>query len=337
MKRCLLVVAAVSAGLGGDSRIARGAETPNVLFIADRRPEPLGRPPGAESADEDAEHRPAGAAGRDVHAGPTAPRRRAIRRGRRSCRGCGRAPRAATEQRRTGGRGSAKTSCSTRNSPARAIASTARGRSITGPRTAAASGTDYFPGKGSMRAASRRQGRRRGRHQVLPAGQQRRGDARLRRRQLRPRAARGEERQAVLPRRRTASSRTCRWNVPKKWFDMFPLDTIELPPHREDDLDDVPPAGVRMARPEGRPREDRSQSGRWKEAVQAYLATIAFCDAQVGRLLDGAGRSRRIATTRSSVLWSDHGWQPRREVALAEVRPLGGGDARTASSGRSPA
>src|SRR5258708_2103281 len=34
MKRCVLVVAALSAGLGGDSRIARGAQTSNVLFIA---------------------------------------------------------------------------------------------------------------------------------------------------------------------------------------------------------------------------------------------------------------------------------------------------------------
>jgi arylsulfatase A-like enzyme len=76
------------------------------------------------------------------------------------------------------------------------------------------------------------------------------------------------------------------FSVPKKWFDMFPLDTIELPPHRDDDLDDVPPAGVKMAGPNG----DHArivQSGRWKEAVQAYLAAIAFCDSQVGRLLDG--------------------------------------------------
>src|SRR5687767_5874237 len=37
------------------------------------------------------------------------------------------------------------------------------------------------------------------------------------------------------------------FSVPKKWFDMFPLETIQLPPHREDDLSDVPPSGVKMA------------------------------------------------------------------------------------------
>jgi hypothetical protein len=33
------------------------------------------------------------------------------------------------------------------------------------------------------------------------------------------------------------------WYVPKKWFDKFPLDSIELPPAPPDDLNDVrPPA-----------------------------------------------------------------------------------------------
>jgi arylsulfatase A-like enzyme len=96
------------------------------------------------------------------------------------------------------------------------------------------------------------------------------------------------------------------FSVPKKWFDMFPLESIQLPPHREDDLDDVPPAGVRMARPEG----DHAQivkSGRWKDAVQAYLDTIAFCDSQVGRLLDALDKSPHRDNT-IVCLWSDHGW-----------------------------
>ncbi|MCA9258671.1 MAG: sulfatase-like hydrolase/transferase [Planctomycetales bacterium] len=52
------------------------------------------------------------------------------------------------------------------------------------------------------------------------------------------------------------------FNVPKKWFDAFPLDEIELPPHIDGDLDDVPPAGVRMAKPEGDHRRILA-SGRW--------------------------------------------------------------------------
>ncbi len=96
------------------------------------------------------------------------------------------------------------------------------------------------------------------------------------------------------------------FSVPKQWFDLFPLESIELPPHREDDLNDVPAAGVRMAGPEG----DHAKivaSGRWREAVQAYLATIAFCDAQVGRVLDALEASPARDST-IVVLWSDHGW-----------------------------
>lgn len=96
------------------------------------------------------------------------------------------------------------------------------------------------------------------------------------------------------------------FSVPKKYFDQFPLESIELPPHREGDLADVPPAGVRMARPTG----DHAailQSGRWKEAVQAYLASIAFCDAMVGRLLDGFEKSPHRENT-VIVFWGDHGW-----------------------------
>jgi arylsulfatase A-like enzyme len=61
-----------------------------------------------------------------------------------------------------------------------------------------------------------------------------------------------------------------------------------------------------MAKPEGDHAAILS-SGRWKEAVQAYLATIAFCDSQVGRLLDALDQSAYRDNT-IVCLWSDHGW-----------------------------
>lgn len=104
------------------------------------------------------------------------------------------------------------------------------------------------------------------------------------------------------------------WNVPKKYFDMYPLEKIELPPHREDDLTDLPPAGVKMARGPGSDSPDKpsdheaiQRSGRWKEAVQAYLATITYVDMNVGRLLDALDRSAYRDNT-VVVLWGDHGW-----------------------------
>lgn len=96
------------------------------------------------------------------------------------------------------------------------------------------------------------------------------------------------------------------WFVPRKYFDLHPLSEIELPPHRDDDLSDVPPAGVKMAGPQG----DHAQilaSGRWKEAVQAYLAAISYTDAMIGRLLDAFDKSEYAKNT-IIVFWGDHGW-----------------------------
>jgi hypothetical protein len=41
------------------------------------------------------------------------------------------------------------------------------------------------------------------------------------------------------------------WNVPRKWYDLHPLDGIQLPSCREDDLEDIPVTGVKMAKPRG--------------------------------------------------------------------------------------
>ena len=96
------------------------------------------------------------------------------------------------------------------------------------------------------------------------------------------------------------------WNVPRKYYDMHPLETIELPPNRPDDLSDVPKAGRQMAKPDGDHRAI-VESGRWKEAVQGYLAAISYADAMVGRLIDGLDASPYRDKT-IIVLWGDHGW-----------------------------
>jgi len=96
------------------------------------------------------------------------------------------------------------------------------------------------------------------------------------------------------------------WNVPQKYFDMHPLDQIELPPTKPGDLDDVPPAGVKMANPKG-DHAAMLESGRWKEAVQAYLAAASYCDMLVGRLIDALDKSAYKENT-IIVLWGDHGW-----------------------------
>ena len=96
------------------------------------------------------------------------------------------------------------------------------------------------------------------------------------------------------------------WSVPKKYFDMHPLDEIKLPPHLENDLDDLPPAGRKTAKPNG-DHKAITKAGAWKEAVQAYLASITYADTQLGRLLDALDKSPAKDNT-IIVLWGDHGW-----------------------------
>lgn len=96
------------------------------------------------------------------------------------------------------------------------------------------------------------------------------------------------------------------WNVPRKYYDMHPLASIQLPPTKPDDLADLPPAALRMARAEGDHRAI-VESGRWKEAIQGYLAAISYCDAMIGRLVEGLDRSPHKDNT-IVVFWGDHGW-----------------------------
>lgn len=96
------------------------------------------------------------------------------------------------------------------------------------------------------------------------------------------------------------------WFVPKSYFEPFPLDSIQLPPGwKEDDLEDVPPAGQRIAR--NRYFAHIREQKQWKQGIQAYLASIHFADAMLGRVLDALEKSPNRDRT-IVVLWSDHGW-----------------------------
>jgi len=95
------------------------------------------------------------------------------------------------------------------------------------------------------------------------------------------------------------------WQAPRKYFDLFPLESVKLPEVKEDDLADLPKEAARMAKP-GEFAAIRDL-GKWRECVRAYLACIAFTDAQVGRVLDALEKSPQRDNT-IVVLWSDHGW-----------------------------
>jgi arylsulfatase A-like enzyme len=94
--------------------------------------------------------------------------------------------------------------------------------------------------------------------------------------------------------------------VPRKYYDMFPLESIQLPPYKKDDLADLPSAGKKMAKADN----DHAQfirQGNWKNAIQSYLAAIAYTDMNVGRLLDALEKSPNRDNT-IIMFWGDHGW-----------------------------
>ncbi len=96
------------------------------------------------------------------------------------------------------------------------------------------------------------------------------------------------------------------WFAPQKFFDRHPLDEVVLPAVLDDDLEDIPRAGQRIAAPDGT-HATVVETDNWRSAVQAYLACVTFVDAQVGRVLDALEAGPHADST-AVVLWSDHGW-----------------------------
>lgn len=102
--------------------------------------------------------------------------------------------------------------------------------------------------------------------------------------------------------------------APQKYFDMFPLDEIELPQIQEGDIADcfyksVYPdtemglhyyKALREAYPDG----DEGL----RRFLQAYLACVAFVDDQVGVVIDALNNSKFKDNT-IVIFTSDHGWQ----------------------------
>jgi arylsulfatase A-like enzyme len=112
--------------------------------------------------------------------------------------------------------------------------------------------------------------------------------------------------------------------VPKKFFEMFPLGDINLPDIRKGDVEDTHARSVRSipggAEPKAARTEDmgtrlfrllvesyKSREDALRHFIQAYLASIAAVDEQIGRILDVIDNSPLKENT-IIVLTSDHGW-----------------------------
>jgi arylsulfatase A-like enzyme len=96
--------------------------------------------------------------------------------------------------------------------------------------------------------------------------------------------------------------------IPPKWLDMIPDDDRVLPSVLENDRDDTPRFSWYLHWYLPEPRlgwlQEKSQ---WRNLCRSYLASTAFVDAQIGRILDAleqAGMSKNTVV----VVWGDHGW-----------------------------
>lgn len=97
--------------------------------------------------------------------------------------------------------------------------------------------------------------------------------------------------------------------APRRYFDLYPVDSVTLPEVRDNDLDDLGATGRRWALEAVTAGAHATvvRHRQWKAGVAAYLACVSFVDAQIGRLLDALDRGPH-ATNTIVVLWGDHGW-----------------------------
>lgn len=96
------------------------------------------------------------------------------------------------------------------------------------------------------------------------------------------------------------------WYVPKKYFDAFPLEQVQMPESVVDDTNDLPD------RIRSRVKRDPyfkalDEAGVHREATQAYLASVLYMDAMAGQVLDALDKSDHEDDT-IVVFWSDHGY-----------------------------
>ncbi|MGE4490118.1 MAG: sulfatase [Kiritimatiellales bacterium] len=80
------------------------------------------------------------------------------------------------------------------------------------------------------------------------------------------------------------------WTAPKRFFDLYPMDTLQLPPVMENDLDDVPPIARQFAAGAG-DFQALKEAGFWTPVLQSYLACISAMDECLGGVLDALDES----------------------------------------------
>lgn len=96
----------------------------------------------------------------------------------------------------------------------------------------------------------------------------------------------------------------CPYIAPKKYFDLYPLESINVPALPAGYDQKVPSLALASTRPWPHLGVSEQQA---RQAKRAYYASISFMDAQLGRVLDALDRLGLRDDT-VVVFWSDHGY-----------------------------
>ena len=93
--------------------------------------------------------------------------------------------------------------------------------------------------------------------------------------------------------------------APTEFFDMYPLEEIELVSNPPDDLDDIP-APAKNLRPFLWNQMGMSEENQ-RISLRGYYASVSFMDYQLGRVLDAVERLGQADRT-IVLFFGDHGW-----------------------------
>ena len=106
--------------------------------------------------------------------------------------------------------------------------------------------------------------------------------------------------------------------APKKYFSLYPVETVGLPFAPSNDRGDIPTAAFAHNCPVP---NYNLPAPVLRKATQAYYACVSFVDAQVGRLLAALERLE-LADNTIVVLWSDHGYHLGEHQGVWQKRTL---------------
>lgn len=115
--------------------------------------------------------------------------------------------------------------------------------------------------------------------------------------------------------------------APRRYFEWYPLDRLSLPKSPPEVRDGIPEAA--LAHNNSVPNYGLSEKA-CSLALQAYLASVSFVDAQIGRVLDEL-ENLGLSESTIVIVWSDHGyhlgdhsgiWQKRTLFEEATRAPL---------------